>query len=280
MPDKKIKKPFIPFALAVSLVVILLLTAGCTPKAVVPDKAVQTQPTTAVQVEAAAATLVVEATATEAPQTAAAAVAVATDTLAAAAAQPPAATATKAAPAAPAAAAATATLVAATPAGTAEPDKSFNAWCLPLDASVGQARDPLKPPANAKLARLTTDSMVIRNLPSNGCIFLYSFPQNASADLQLEVSEANSPSPFFKTKLQPVAGRSDVVYALVRHAMIIAPPSESVTYTFALRDPLGQVLRKDQVKLYAFVPAASGGNSSDDEGDSGGEDCGCTVPLP
>jgi hypothetical protein len=140
---------------------------------------------------------------------------------------------------------------------------------------VSYAKDPLRPPANARLGHIGQNTLTVRNLPSNGCTFLYTFTQDAPAGLKLEISELKQSKPFATLDLQPVSGRADVVYAFVRHSYVINPPGSGIQLSYVVKDSLGQVLRRDQVNLYNWVPGTPAPKEEEDQGD-----CGCTIKIP
>ena len=57
--------------------------------------------------------------------------------------------------------------------------KELAGWCLAADAAVTYAKDPLAPNKSARMGRIGQNTLTIRNMPSNGCTFLYTFTQNA-----------------------------------------------------------------------------------------------------
>lgn len=244
------------FFTLVSIIFILISTA-CTPAAApaaAPKVAAEATAAPA-KVQEAAPTSAPAATATEAP--------------AAAIDQPAAATPTSevAVPEAP-----TATQAAASPASPAAAGPEVGAYCLPLDASVLNIKDPLNPPSNAKKVKVTANSVEISGLPSNGCVFYYTFTGAAPTGLKLEVSEPGAAKPFFKAELKPVDGKPESVWALVRHAMIVSPVSENMMVNFTVTDALGQVVRQDKTNLTSWVQGTPGPKNDDD-------DCGCDVPV-
>ncbi len=184
----------------------------------------------------------------------------------------PTATAQATATATSAAATPTATEAATIPQANQQPDQAVAAWCLPFDAAVSNAKDPLQPPANAKKAKYANGVLELRNLPSNGCVILYTFDNAAPTGLKLEIYELKQKKPFFTVDLQPVSSKAETVWAFIRHTMIVAPPKESLSFTLVVRDPLGQVLHSDQVNIHSWVPEPTGVPSKGD--------CGCTVVRP
>lgn len=153
--------------------------------------------------------------------------------------------------------------------------KELAGWCLPADAAVSYAKDPLSPSKNARMGHIGQNNLlVVRNMPSNGCVFVYTFTQAAPSGVKLEISELKQSKAFYTIDLQPVSSRPDVLYAFVRHSFVITPPGDGIQLAFVVKDSLGQLLRRDQVNLYNWVP----GTPAPKEEDEG--NCGCTLPLP
>jgi len=144
------------------------------------------------------------------------------------------------------------------------------AYCLPLEASVLNIQEPLKPPSSAKQVKQTENELIVSGLPANGCVFYYTFKGAVPGDLKLEVSELANSKPFYKVELKPVEGNPETMWGLVRHVMIVSPMTETLAVNFTVRDPLGQVVRQDLVTLKSWVEGTPGPKESDDD-----EDCGC-----
>lgn len=157
-------------------------------------------------------------------------------------------------------------------------ETGLSAWCLPPDMAVSYAKDPLNPPAGAKKAKTTTSGLDVRGLPANGCVFVYTFASAAPGGVKLEISELNQPKPFLTADLKVVEGKPEVAWVLVRHGLITSPTAERVSLTFVVRDPLGQVLKRDQVRLVSSMPGTSKAEEGGEEDEE--EDCGCSPILP
>ncbi len=132
--------------------------------------------------------------------------------------------------------------------------EGISAWCLPENASLGPASDPANPPAEGKIAQWTGTALEVRDLPSNGCVFIYTFNQPPASELSLQVSDSSESAPFLTAALTPVPGDENSVYALLRHTWIIAPPVWEVSFTFTLTGADGAVVRSDQVNLHRWTP--------------------------
>ncbi len=136
----------------------------------------------------------------------------------------------------------------------AVPAEGLSAWCLPENTALSYASDPANPPAFAKIGKYVKEALEVPNLPSSGCVFIYTFNQPAAEGLKLEVYEANQKTPWLTADLKPVEGQPNSVSALLRHTYIVAPPVWNISYTFALRGASGQELRRDKVNLHRWVP--------------------------
>ncbi|MBE0696742.1 MAG: hypothetical protein IH586_07450 [Anaerolineaceae bacterium] len=132
-------------------------------------------------------------------------------------------------------------------------ENGLSAWCLPEHGIFATDFDPAHPPADARIADWTGSTLEVRNLPSNGCVFVYTFNQPAPAGLTLEISDSSGSKPFLTANLVPSAN-PDAVYAVLHHTMIIAPPFWNVGFTIALKNGTGAELRHDQVNLHRWVP--------------------------
>jgi hypothetical protein len=142
-----------------------------------------------------------------------------------------------------------------TPAPTFGPTgKGVSAWCLPENADLGPTTDPAHPPAAAKIAEWTGTALEVRNLPSNGCVFIYTFNQPAPADLTLQISDLSGGASFLSAALVPVPGDPNSVYAVLRHTWIITPPVWDVGFTFVVTAAGGAALRSDPVNLHRWSP--------------------------
>lgn len=142
-----------------------------------------------------------------------------------------------------------------TPAPTFGPAADgISAWCLPEEADLLSTTDPANPPSFAKIAKWNGQSLEVNNLPSNGCVFLYTFNQNILDPLKLEVFAAGITGPFLTADLVPVPRNEKAAYAVLRHSYIITPPVWDISFTFVVSNSQGQKLRTDQVNLHRWVP--------------------------
>jgi hypothetical protein len=128
----------------------------------------------------------------------------------------------------------------------------FSGWCLPEKMLVSAAKDPLNPPKQAQIGEMIDDALEIRNMPFSICIFLYTFNQPAPAGLKLEIYDKNLKTPWLKTDLTPVDGKTDKVFARLRHSYIINPPLWNVSYTLVVRDSSGTELQRNKVNLHRW----------------------------
>lgn len=149
----------------------------------------------------------------------------------------------------------TATPVAATPAPTLGfADSALAGWCVEPDTLLLDSADPTSPPANARVGKSAGKAFQIDNLPSNGCMFLYTFNQPAPAGLKLAIYDLNQKTPWLQAELKPVSSKPNTVAVVLRHTYIIAPPVWKVSFNFAVLDAGGKELRRDQVNLNRWTP--------------------------
>lgn len=142
-----------------------------------------------------------------------------------------------------------------TPAPTFGPTTDgISGWCLPEDADLTSTTDPANPPSFAKIAEWNGLSLEVNNLPSNGCVFIYTFNQAVPDSLKLEVFDKGITGAFLTADLVPVPGNENAVYAVLRHSYIITPPVWDISFTFVVSNSGGQELRSDQVNLHRWVP--------------------------
>jgi len=138
--------------------------------------------------------------------------------------------------------------------GAAE-DGGLSAWCIAEHASVSQTADPTSPPPDAKIAQWSGKSLEVNNLPSNGCVFIYTFNQAVTQPLKLEVFDKGIANAFITTDLIPVPADANSVYTVLRHSYIIAPPVWDVSFTFVVSNQSGVEVRRDTVNLHRWTPA-------------------------
>ena len=145
------------------------------------------------------------------------------------------------------------------PTATAAPtlgfaDTAISGWCVPPDALLPDTADPTTTSAGAKVGKLNGSTFEINNLPSNGCVFMYTFNQPAPQGLKLAVYDLLQKKPWLEADLKPVPGQPNSAAVVLRHSYIIAPPLWKVSYRFAVSDTSGKELRTDQVALNRWTP--------------------------
>lgn len=136
--------------------------------------------------------------------------------------------------------------------GFAEP--ALSGWCVEPDTLLLSTADPASPPANARIGKQNGSAFEINNLPSNGCVFMYTFNQPVPQGLKLAIFDLNQKKPWLETDLSAVNGKPDSAAAILRHSYIIAPPLWKVSFTFAVSDASGNTLRSDRVNLNRWIP--------------------------
>jgi hypothetical protein len=148
-----------------------------------------------------------------------------------------------------------------TPSATSTPaptlglaENGFSAWCLPEHGVFAASLDPVQPPADATIAAWSGTALEVNGLPSNGCVFVYTFNQTAPQGLTLEISDQSKLAKPFLTANLVQAANPNVVYAVLHHSMIIAPPFWNISFHYALKTSSGAELRLDTVNLHRWVP--------------------------
>jgi hypothetical protein len=133
---------------------------------------------------------------------------------------------------------------------------SNEAWCLPEHGvfPADLAENPKNHPVDALVADWTDTVVQVRNLPSNGCVFLYYFNAPAQEGMTLEVTDKSGSSPFLVAEMATSSTDPSLAYAVLRHTMIAAPPLWNVSYTFTLKSSSGTEIRSDLVNLHRWVP--------------------------
>lgn len=164
-------------------------------------------------------------------------------------------TGTPAPSATPVPASATPVPASATPAPTLGfAETAISGWCVAPDTLLLDTADPSSPPAGALIGKMVGSAFQVDNLPSNGCVILYTFNQPAPAGLKLAVFDPNQKKSWLQTDLKPVDGKPNSVKATLRHGYIIAPPVWKISFTFAVQDASGKELRRDTVNFNRWTP--------------------------
>lgn len=133
-------------------------------------------------------------------------------------------------------------------------EDGLSAWCLPTGMLSTLFTDPAAPPQNAVFGAASAQGFEINSLPQTACTFIYTFNQEVTPGMKLQVFGLDQAAPWLTADLVPVESAPDSAAAQLSHTYITQPPFWDVSYDFVVVGEDGSEIRRDRVNLHRWKP--------------------------
>jgi hypothetical protein len=125
--------------------------------------------------------------------------------------------------------------------GANAPTGEITFWCLPVDGLPLLDSYTSDIPQDAVMAQVANNQLEYVGTFKE-CIFTYDFKSPMPAGAELQISDTNNISPWFSTTLTPDPSNPNQGYAVLTHAMIVAPPVWTALNNFTIASPTQKVI--------------------------------------